>query len=182
MIMRKLLNSELDRKSIDDFKKSEKIPVVLVLDNVRSMNNIGSIFRTADAFLVESVYLCGITATPPHRDIQKTALGATDSVHWKYFQETRIAVTELRKDGYKIYSIEQVERSISLFDFIPLTNEKIAFVFGHEVKGVEQEIINISDQAIEIPQFGTKHSFNISVSAGIILWDYFNKISIKKAT
>ena len=174
--MRKLLNSELKRKTVDDFKKADKLPVVIVLDNVRSMNNIGSVFRTADAFLVNSIYLCGITATPPHRDIQKTALGATDSVNWKYFKDTQLAVSELKQEGYKIYSLEQVEESISLLGFNPDLNDKIAFVFGHEIKGVAQEIIDFSDQSIEIPQLGTKHSFNISVSTGIVLWDYYCKI------
>jgi len=178
--MRKLLNSELKRKTVDDFKKADKLPVVIVLDNVRSMNNIGSVFRTADAFLVNSIYLCGITATPPHRDIQKTALGATDSVNWKYYKDTQLAVTELKQEGYKIYSLEQVEESISLLGFNPDPNDKIAFVFGHEIKGVAQEIIDISDNSIEIPQLGTKHSFNISVSTGIVLWDYYIKIRQKK--
>ena len=174
--MRKLLNSELKRKTVDDFKKADKLLVVIVLDNVRSMNNIGSVFRTADAFLVNSIYLCGITATPPHRDIQKTALGATDSVNWKYFKDTQLAVSELKQEGYKIYSLEQVEGSISLIEFTPDPADKIAFVFGHEIKGVAQEIIDFSDQSIEIPQLGTKHSFNISVSTGIVLWDYYCKI------
>lgn len=174
--MRKLLNSELNRKSIDDYRDAKKIPVVIVLDNVRSMNNIGSIFRTADAFLIKSIYLCGITATPPHRDIQKTALGATDSVNWKYFKETKEAIDELKSEGFKIYSLEQVDSSISLLDFAPDPTDNIAFVFGHEIKGVNQEIVNLSDLSIEIPQLGTKHSFNISISAGIVLWDYFNKI------
>ena len=178
--MRKLLNSELKRKTVDDFKKADKLPVIIVLDNVRSMNNIGSVFRTADAFLVNSIYLCGITATPPHRDIQKTALGATDSVNWKYFKDTHLAVSELKQEGYKIYSLEQVEESISLLGFNPDPNDKIAFVFGHEIKGVAQEIIDISDHSIEIPQLGTKHSFNISVSTGIVLWDYYCKIRQKK--
>lgn len=178
--MRKLLNSELNRKSVDDFKKADKLPIVIVLDNVRSMNNIGSVFRTADAFLINSIYLCGITATPPHRDIQKTALGATDSVNWRYFEETKLAISDLKKEGFKIYSLEQVEGSVSLFEFTPDPDDKIAFVFGHEIKGVAQEIINISDHSIEIPQLGTKHSFNISVSTGIVLWDYYCKIKQKK--
>lgn len=178
--MRKLLNSELNRKSVDDFKKADKLPIVIVLDNVRSMNNIGSVFRTADAFLINSIYLCGITATPPHRDIQKTALGATDSVNWRYFEETKLAISDLKKEGFKVYSLEQVEGSISLFEFTPDPDDKIAFVFGHEIKGVAQEIINISDHSIEIPQLGTKHSFNISVSTGIVLWDYYCKIKQKK--
>ena len=178
--MRKLLNSELNRKSVDDFKKADKLPIVIVLDNVRSMNNIGSVFRTADAFLVNSIYLCGITATPPHRDIQKTALGATDSVNWRYFEETKLAISDLKQKGYKIYSLEQVEDSISLYEFTPDLDDKIAFVFGHEIKGVAQEIIDMCDHSLEIPQLGTKHSFNISVSTGIVLWDYYSKIRQKK--
>lgn len=178
--MRKLLNSELNRKSVDDFRKADKLPIIIVLDNVRSMNNIGSVFRTADAFLINSIYLCGITATPPHRDIQKTALGATDSVNWRYFEETKLAISDLKKEGFKVYSLEQVEGSISLFEFTPDPDDKIAFVFGHEIKGVAQEIIDISDHSIEIPQLGTKHSFNISVSTGIVLWDYYCKIKQKK--
>jgi len=177
--MRKLLNSELNRKSVDDFKNAKKLPVVIVLDNVRSMNNIGSVFRTADAFLVNSIYLCGITAKPPHRDIQKTALGATDTVNWRYFKETKLAISDLKQKGYKIYSLEQVEDSITLIEFTAEPADKIAFVFGHEIKGVAQEIINISDHSIEIPQLGTKHSFNISVSTGIVLWDYYCKMKKK---
>lgn len=178
--MRKLLNSELNRKSVDDFKKAEKIPVVIVLDNIRSLNNIGSVFRTADAFLVNTILLCGITATPPHRDIQKTALGATDSVNWKYYKKSVEAINELKAKGFTILAIEQTEDSISLKDFQPKAEENYAFVFGHEVRGVDQKIIDLSHFAIEIPQYGTKHSFNISVSAGIILWDYYTKVSKKK--
>lgn len=173
--MRKLLNAELDRKTISEFKETIKAPVSIILDNIRSLNNVGSIFRTADAFLVESIYLCGITATPPHREIQKTALGATDSVNWEYYKETYEAVENLRSKGYTIIAIEQVEGSISLLDYTPEKTKKYAFIFGHEVRGVEQSIVDISDMALEIPQFGTKHSFNISVSAGIILWDHFVK-------
>jgi len=173
--MRKLLNAELNRKTISEFKETIKAPIAIVLDNIRSLNNVGSIFRTADAFLVESIYLCGITATPPHREIQKTALGATDSVNWEYYKKTFKAVEDLRSKGYTIIAIEQVEGSISLLDYEPEKTKKYAFIFGHEVRGVEQSIVDISDLAIEIPQFGTKHSFNISVSAGIILWDHFVK-------
>lgn len=176
--MRKLSNNELCRKSVKEFKEAEKSPFVVVLDNVRSLNNIGSVFRTADAFLVESIYLCGITGTPPHREIQKTALGATESVEWKYFENTKDAINELKSKGYKILSVEQAENSESLKDFELKKNEKYALVFGNEVKGVGQEIVNISDSCIEIPQMGTKHSFNISVSVGIVLWDLFNKIVI----
>jgi tRNA G18 (ribose-2'-O)-methylase SpoU len=178
--MRKLLNSELNRKSVNEFKKAEKIPVVIVLDNIRSLNNIGSVFRTADAFLVNAILLCGITATPPHRDIQKTALGATDSVNWKYYKKSMEAINELKAKGFTILAIEQTEDSISLKDFQPKAEEKYAFVFGHEVRGVDQKIVDLSHFAIEIPQYGTKHSFNISVSAGIILWDYYTKVSKKK--
>lgn len=173
--MRKLLNAELNRKTISEFKETIKAPISIILDNIRSLNNVGSIFRTADAFLVESIYLCGITATPPHREIQKTALGATDSVNWEYYKETYEAVENLRSKGYTIIAIEQVEGSISLLDYTPEKTKKYAFIFGHEVRGVEQSIVDISDMALEIPQFGTKHSFNISVSAGIILWDHFVK-------
>ena len=175
--MRKLKNSELNRLSPDDYKKAAKTPVIVVLDNIRSLNNIGSVFRTSDAFLVEAVYLCGITATPPHRDIQKTALGATESVPWKYFHETYRALNALKKQGYTIVSIEQTVNSIMLQDFKVVNNMKIAVVFGHEVKGVQQSIVDKSDYCIEIPQFGTKHSFNVSVSAGIVLWDLFLKLT-----
>ena len=169
--MRKLLNRELGRKSVDQFRKSEKSPFVIVLDNVRSMSNVGSVFRSADAFLAESIYLCGITGVPPHPEIRKTALGATESVSWKYFKKTIHAISELKSAGYKIIGIEQAEGAISLSDFIPEKNTKYALVFGHEVNGVDQEIINICDHVIEIPQFGTKHSLNIAVSAGIVMWE-----------
>ncbi|MFH0842495.1 MAG: RNA methyltransferase [Bacteroidota bacterium] len=169
--MRKLQNKELGRKSIDQFKKSGKLPLIIVLDNVRSQGNVGSVFRTADAFLVEAVYLCGITATPPHREIQKTALGATESIEWKYFKDTSAAVRELKTAGYKIIGIEQAEGSTPLGDFRAERNIKYALVFGHEIKGVDQLVIDECDHVIEIPQFGTKHSFNIAVSAGIVLWE-----------
>ncbi len=174
--MRKLKNEELDRLSKDEFKKSDKTPVIVVLDNVRSLNNIGSVFRTSDAFLVEAIYLCGITATPPHREIQKTALGATESVTWKYFDSTLLAVEELQQTGYKVYSIEQAEKSMSLESIELSLSKKYALVFGNEVKGVEQAIVDASDACIEIPQFGTKHSFNISVSTGIVLWEFYKKL------
>jgi tRNA G18 (ribose-2'-O)-methylase SpoU len=174
--MRKLLNSELNRKSIEQFRESEKSPFIIVLDNVRSHSNVGSIFRTADAFLTESVYLCGITATPPHREIQKTALGASESVPWKYFKKTEEAIEELRDKGYRIIGIEQTEGSTELQDVKIIQGEKYSLVFGHEVNGVDQDIINMCDQCVEIPQFGTKHSFNIAISAGIVLWE-LNKIS-----
>lgn len=169
--MRKLLNSELDRKSVAQFRNSEKSPFVLVLDNVRSQSNVGSIFRTADAFLVKAIYLCGITATPPHREIQKTALGATESVEWKHYANTSDAVTELRNEGYMIIGIEQTEGSVELQNMEIVNGEKYALIFGHEVDGVDQEIINLCDACVEIPQFGTKHSFNIAISVGIVLWE-----------
>lgn len=178
--MRKLRNEELNRKTIHEYKETKKEPVVIVLDNIRSLNNIGSVFRTADAFLVNSVYLCGITATPPHREIQKTALGATDSVDWKYFDKTQSAIEDLKEKGFTIVAIEQTEGALSLLDFQPEKEKKYAFVFGHEIHGVEQSIVDMSNFVIEIPQFGTKHSFNISVSAGIVLWDHFMKIRHKK--
>lgn len=175
--MRKLLNSELGRKSLDQFRASEKAPVIIVLDNVRSQSNVGSVFRTADAFLTEAIYLCGITSSPPHREIRKTALGATESVNWKYFESTFEAITALKSEGYRIIGIEQVEGSVELQDFVPLEGERYALIFGHEVYGVDEAIINLCDLCIEIPQFGTKHSFNISVSVGIILWEINKKLS-----
>ncbi len=174
--MRKLQNSELGRKSIDQFREFSKSPFIVVLDNVRSHSNVGSVFRTADAFLTESIYLCGITARPPHRDIQKTALGATESVAWKYFSNTSEAIRELKSKGYIIVGIEQAEGSISLGDFIVKPGVRYALVFGHEVNGVDQAVINECDFVVEIPQFGTKHSFNIAVSAGIVLWEMNKKM------
>ena len=175
--MKKLSMDELNRMSVDEFKKAEKTPLILVLDNVRSLNNVGAIFRTADAFLLEGIYLCGITATPPHREIQKTALGATESVHWKHFEDPIAALSELKNKGYKIISIEQVENPTFLQDFQPNTGEKYAVVLGNEVEGVSQEIIHESDYCIEVPQLGTKHSLNVSVCAGIIVWDLFVKMN-----
>ncbi len=174
--MRKLRMSELKRKTIEEFKQSDKSPVIIILDNVRSLNNIGSVFRTADCLKAEAVYLCGITGCPPHREIHKTALGATESVDWQYFKSTIEAIDKLKKEGYTIISIEQAEGSTSLQSFQPEKDVKLALVFGHEVHGVHQDIIDISDLCIEIPQFGTKHSFNISVSVGIVLWDIFSKL------
>ncbi|MBN1108427.1 MAG: RNA methyltransferase [Bacteroidales bacterium] len=173
--MRKLQNSELGRKSISQFRQSEKSPFVIVLDNVRSHNNVGSVFRTADAFLAGCIYLCGITATPPHRDIHKTALGATESVAWKYFRTTTEAIEELRKEGYRIVAVEQAEGSVGLADFVVETGKQYALVFGHEINGVDQSVIDLCDAVIEIPQFGTKHSFNIAVSTGIVLWELTKK-------
>lgn len=174
--MRKLKNSELNRISVEEFKEKQKIPVIIVLDNVRSQNNTGSIFRTADAFLIEAIYLCGITATPPHREIHKTALGATDSVDWKYFENTELAIRELKKQNYSIYAVEQAQESISLIDFSPVENEKMAIIFGNEVNGIDDGIMGMIDKCIEIPQFGTKHSLNISISAGIVIWEIFKKL------
>ena len=169
--MRKLQNKELGRKSLEEFRGSEKSPFTIVLDNIRSQVNVGSVFRTADAFLTARICLCGITACPPNREIQKTALGATESVEWKYFRETSEAISSLKEEGYKIVGIEQTAGSVSLNDFVVQKNQKYALVFGHEVNGVDQKIIDECDYVIEIPQFGTKHSFNIAVSAGIVLWE-----------
>ncbi len=174
--MRKLRNSELNRLSVDEYKSITKIPLVVVLDNIRSCNNIGSVFRTSDALLVEKIYLCGITATPPNAEIHKTALDAENSVEWEYFEKTEDAIVQLQNSGYKIYAIEQVEDSILLPGFSPEIGDKVAIVFGNEVKGVQQKVVNICNGSIEIPQFGTKHSFNISVSAGIVMWDLFQKL------
>jgi len=174
--MRKLKNSELDRLSVDEYKEIEKTPITVVLDNIRSCNNIGSVFRTSDALLIEKVILCGITATPPNKDIHKTALDAEKSVPWEYFEETENAVQRLKESGYRVFAVEQVENSISLPDFTPEKDQKLALVFGNEVKGVQQSVIDVCDGAIEIPQYGTKHSFNISVSAGIVLWDLVYKL------
>jgi 23S rRNA (guanosine2251-2'-O)-methyltransferase len=172
--MKKLLNEELNRKTVEEFKVAGKYPVLVVLDNVRSLHNIGSVFRTCDAFLVEGIYLCGITAIPPHREISKTALGATESVQWRYFENTTPAVQLLREKGYKILAVEQTEHAQMLHDFKISQNEKYALIFGHEINGVEQDVINLCDGSIEIPQHGTKHSLNIAVSAGIVLWEFFS--------
>ncbi len=177
--MRKLRNIELGRLTVEEYKKSEKTPITVVLDNIRSCNNIGSVFRTSDALLIEKIYLCGITATPPNNEIRKTALDAEKSVSWEYVEETEEVVKKLQGNGYKVYAIEQVDNSIMLPDFNPEKDEKLALVFGNEVKGVKQSVVNICDGSIEIPQFGIKHSFNISVSAGIVLWDIFRKIRYK---
>ena len=174
--MRKLRNEELDRLSIESYKKSQKLPVIVVLDNIRSLNNIGSVFRTSDAFRIEAIYLCGITATPPHKDIHKTALGATDSVDWVYFENTLDALSVLRNDGYGIYAVEQTVDSILLQDLKIDKKMNYALIFGHEMRGVDQEVVDASDYSIEIPQFGTKHSLNISVSAGVVLWEFYRKM------
>jgi len=175
--MRKLKNIELSRLSIEEFKNSKKTPISIILDNIRSLNNIGSIFRSADAFLVDKIYLCGITARPPNKDIHKTALGSTDSVNWEYHNNILDLMDSLKKTGLKIISIEQAENATTLNNFKFEKNANYAFVFGNEINGVSQEVINASDEVIEIPQYGTKHSFNISVSVGIVLWDVYNKIS-----
>ncbi len=169
--MRKLLNNELGRMTPDQFRNSEKSPFVIVLDNVRSHNNIGSIFRTADAFGIKKICLCGITAKPPHRDIQKTALGATETVNWSYYGTTEDAVDLLKAEGYMIFAVEQAEGSVTLRNVKTEPGQKYALIFGHEVNGVDQKILNRCDNCIEIPQFGTKHSFNIAVSVGIVLWE-----------
>jgi 23S rRNA (guanosine2251-2'-O)-methyltransferase len=168
--MKKLSMSELNRLSPEEFKQAQKAPIVVILDNVRSMHNVGSIFRTSDAFAIEKLYLCGITARPPHRDIEKAALGATESVNWEYAADTLALINQLKTDGYTILSIEQAENSISLEKFQTKPNEKYAIIFGNEVDGVQQEVINASHACVEIPQFGTKHSFNVSVTAAIVLW------------
>jgi len=176
--MRKLTMPELKRLTIEEFKSAEKIPLVVVLDNIRSQNNIGSVFRTADAFRLSGVCLCGITATPPHREIQKTALGATDSVEWAYHGTTREALTSLRERGFRIIGVEQAENSTLLNDFAPEQGEKLAIVFGNEVNGIEDEVLELIETCIEIPQYGTKHSINVSVAVGIVIWDIFTKMKI----
>ena len=175
--MRKIKNSELNRLSVEDFKAAKKSPLIVILDNIRSLNNIGSGFRTADAFRVKHLYICGISATPPHKDIQKTALGSTDSVDWSYANHTLEVVKSLQKEKIQVMAIEQAEKATMLQDFYPQKNSCYAVVFGHEVKGVSQAVINECDGVIEIPQFGTKHSINIAVSAGVVLWDLYSKIN-----
>lgn len=176
--MRKLKLDELNRVDIEEFKAQDKLPVVVVLDNVRSMHNVGSVFRTADGFAVEKVVLCGITAQPPHREIEKTALGATQSVAWEHVEDTLQAVNTLRQQGYTIIAIEQAENSIMLHTYQPYLSAKYALIFGNEVNGVSDEVMQEIDYCIEIPQFGTKHSFNIVISAGIVLWDFFAKLRL----
>lgn len=174
---RKLKNSELERKSVSEFKQASKTPLIVILDNIRSLNNIGSVFRTCDAFLVRKIYLCGITATPPHKDINKTALGATETVEWEYLENTLEVVQRLQQEGIKVFSIEQAENAVMLNDFRLDSLETCAVVFGNEVKGVQQEVVNASNGVIEIPQLGSKHSLNIAVSAGVVIWDLFVKLS-----
>lgn len=180
LLMRKLSMEELHRMSVDEFKKAEKNPVIAVLENIRSAYNVGSVFRTADAFLIESIYITGYTAHPPHKEIAKTALGAQDSVAWKYFETTKKAIENLRKDQYKVFAVEQATDSILLEDFHENNIDKIAFIFGNEVTGVDAEILSLCDGCIEIPQFGMKHSLNISVAAGIILWEAVNSLVQKE--
>jgi tRNA G18 (ribose-2'-O)-methylase SpoU len=177
--MEKTKNEELKRLSVEQFKSSDKTPIVIVLDSVRSLNNVGSVFRTADAFLLEMVYLCGITGTPPHREIQKTALGATETVRWKYLSKIAESITELKNNGYKVYAVEQAKEAIMLDNFKPVSQEKIAFIFGSEVGGVSDEAMSLCDGCIEIPQLGMKHSLNIAVSVGIVVWSTIEKINTK---
>jgi tRNA G18 (ribose-2'-O)-methylase SpoU len=174
--MRKLKNTELNRITVEEFKTTQKTPLIVVLDNIRSLNNIGSVFRTSDAFLIEKIYLCGITATPPNKDIHRTALGATESVAWEYVEDTLELVKKLKGDGVKVLAIEQAENSTKLNNFQTKNDEKYAIVMGNEVKGVQQEVVNASDLCVEIPQLGTKHSLNISVTTGVVLWDLFQKM------
>ena len=175
--MKKLANEELNRISKEEFAAAEKTPIIIILDDIRSLHNIGSVFRTCDAFLIEKIYLCGITAVPPNKEIHKTALGATETVSWEYAKDVLEVVEKLKAEKVAIYSIEQVENSIMLNNFQPENDKKYALIFGNEVKGVQQEAINLSDGVIEIPQLGSKHSLNISVSAGIVIWDLFQKIN-----
>lgn len=174
--MRKLKNSELDRLSVEEFKKTKKTPLIIVLDNIRSLNNIGSVFRTSDAFLVEKIYLCGITATPPHKDIHKTALGSTETVDWEYAENTMVVIEKLKEQHIIVAAIEQAENATMLNTFKPQPHQKYALVFGNEVKGVSQNVVSACDVILEIPQFGTKHSLNISVSCGVVVWDMFSKL------
>jgi 23S rRNA (guanosine2251-2'-O)-methyltransferase len=174
--MRKLANAELERLNKEEFKEAEKTPIIVVLDDIRSLHNIGSVFRTADAFLIEKIYLCGITAVPPNKEIHKTALGATETVTWEYAKDVLEVIKKLKEENVAVFSIEQTENAIMLNDFGVKPNEKYALIFGNEVKGVSQEAINLSDGVIEIPQLGSKHSLNISVSAGIVIWDLFQKM------
>ncbi|WP_112373723.1 RNA methyltransferase [Sphingobacterium multivorum] len=178
--MQKLSMDELQRTDVESFKKQEKTPITIVMDNVRSMHNVGSAFRTADGFAIEKIYLCGITGTPPHREIEKTALGATQSVAWEYHRDTSAVVDQLRTEGYVIIAIEQADDSVMLHQFEPENDKKYALIFGNEVNGVDEDVMEKIDTCIEIPQYGTKHSLNVSVAIGIILWDFIqNAISIK---
>lgn len=173
---RKLANSELTRLSTEEFATAKKSPIIVILDNVRSLNNIGSVFRSSDAFLIEKIYLCGITATPPHKDIHKTALGATDTVAWEYVEDTLEVVEKLQKENVQVVAIEQAENACFLDAFTPVPGTTYAFIFGNEVRGVAQKVVSNCDLVVEIPQVGSKHSLNIAVSAGIVLWDVFSKL------
>jgi tRNA G18 (ribose-2'-O)-methylase SpoU len=175
--MKKLKITEMDRLNVDQFKAATKIPLIIILDNIRSLHNVGSVFRTSDAFRIEKILLCGITATPPQAEIHKTALGAEDTVNWKYYENTLEAVKVVKNEGYRVCAIEQAKGSIMLNDFEAQKGEKIAIIMGNEVKGVQQEAIDCCDNCIEIPQYGTKHSLNVSITTGIVVWDLFNKIS-----
>ncbi len=175
--MRKLKNEELVRLDVDAFKKVAKTPIVIVLDNIRSLNNIGSVFRTADAFLIEKIHLCGITAVPPHKDIRKTALGATESVSWQYHEHTLDVITSYNEKGYETIAVEQAENATMLHDFVATNDKKYVLVFGNEVKGVSQDVVDVCTEVVEIPQFGTKHSLNISVSAGVVVWHLWAKLN-----
>ncbi|MFC0319010.1 MULTISPECIES: RNA methyltransferase [Olivibacter] len=177
--MRKLSMDELGRPSVDEFKQLDKLPVTVILDSVRSLHNVGSVFRTSDGFAVERILLCGITGTPPHRDIEKTALGATQSVAWQYEKNIEEAIINLKQEGKKIIAIEQAEGSTMLHRFIPVAGESYALIFGNEVNGVSEEAMKLIDYCVEIPQFGTKHSFNVVISAGIVLWDFYRKLKLK---
>lgn len=177
--MHKLKITEMNRLNVEEFKKAEKLPLVVVLDDVRSLHNVGSVFRSSDAFIVEHIYLCGITATPPQPDIHKTALGAEDTVNWKYFKNTLDAVNELKEEGYFVYATEQVEGSVKLQNLQLEKGKKYAIVMGNEVKGVKQEVVDCSNSCLEIPQFGTKHSLNVSVTAGIVIWEFARRLLIE---
>ncbi len=175
--MRKLENKELERKSVSEFKEAKKTPIVIILDDIRSLHNIGSVFRTADSFLIEKIFLCGITATPPNKEIHKTALGATETVEWEYLKSTADAIEKVKAENYKVYAVEQVENATFLQNFDVSREEKYALIFGNEVYGVSQSAIELCNGCIEIPQTGTKHSLNISVSAGIVVWEFFQKLN-----
>ena len=177
---RKLKNSELGRKSTEEAMQAPRTPLIIILDNIRSLNNIGSVFRTADAFLIEKIYLCGITATPPHKDIHKTALGATDSVAWEYHEDAVALVQALTQQGVEVHAIEQAEGATNLNEYSPTLGGKTAFVLGNEVKGVQQAVVEAAGKVIEIPQEGAKHSLNIAVTTGLVCWDFYQKLMAKK--
>lgn len=178
--MKKIANEALGRLSAVEFKAADKTPLIIILDDIRSLHNIGSVFRTADAFLLEKIYLCGITATPPNKEIHKTALGATETVSWEHYKNITEVITLLKSEGVEVFAAEQVENAVFLQDFMPVPDKRYALVFGNEVKGVSQEAVDLCDGVIEIPQLGTKHSLNISVSAGVMVWDIFQKLQYPK--